>query len=69
MRSSFDVRTGLPLAKGPNLREQAQRRRILAICAMLGLALASAGIGALTADGDDRAREVSTGPFSYLSYE
>ena len=69
MRSSFVARTGLPLAKAPSLREQAQRRRMWAICAMLGLAIASGVIGALTAERDDRTAEATTGPFSYFPSE
>jgi hypothetical protein len=69
MRSSFAVRTGLlRLARTPNLREQAQRRRLMVICAMLGLALASGVIGTLTAsrDGQFAAADQPTGPFSYF---
>ena len=69
MRSSFIARTGLPLAKAPSLREQAQRRRMWAICAMLALAIASGVIGAVSADRDERGADVSTGPFSYFPSE
>ena len=69
MRSSFVSGAGLPLAKAPSVREQAHRRRMWAICAMLGLAIGSAVIGALTADRDKPAAEATTGPFSYFPSE
>ena len=66
MRSSFVARTGLPLAKAPSIREQARRRRIWTISAILALAAGSAVIGAVTADGGGATREAVTGPFSYF---
>jgi hypothetical protein len=69
MRSSFAVRTGLlPLGKTPNVRQQAQRRRLMVICAMLGLALVSGVIGTLSAPRDEAvaSAEGPTGPFSYF---
>jgi hypothetical protein len=69
MRSSFVARTGLPLAKAPSLREQAHRRRMWAICAMLVLALGSAAIGAVSAGRDERGTDATTGPFSYFPSE
>ncbi len=68
MRSSFAVRTGLlPLGKTPNLRQQARRRRLLVICAMLGLALVSGVIGTLSAPRDAAVGPTPpTGPFSYF---
>ena len=69
MRSSFVVRTGLPLTKQPSLREQARRRRMLAIGVMLALAAGSATVGALTADRERDGTESRTGPFSYFPSE
>lgn len=69
MRSSFTARSGLPLARAPSLREQAQRRRMWAICAMLALAVGSGVIGALTTGRDERTAEATTGPFSYFPSE
>jgi hypothetical protein len=71
MRSSFAVHTGLQLAKSPNYRERAARRRLVVACALLGLALASGVIGSLTTPrADPVARQpVHTGPFSYFPSE
>ena len=69
MRSSFAVQTGLQLAKSPNYRERALRRRVALACALLGLALVSGVIGALTPPAPDRvaAQPAHTGPFSYFT--
>lgn len=69
MRSSFIATTGLKLSRSPNAREQAHRRRLAVVAAVLLLAGASAGLGVLTAPraaGDPAAR---TGPFSYFPSE
>jgi hypothetical protein len=68
MRSSFAVHTGLQLAKTPNYRERAARRRLVVGGALLALALASGMIGALTAPRPDTvaAQPAHTGPFSYF---
>lgn len=67
MRSSFTARTGLILIRSPNQRHLAARRRLLAICTVLGLALASGLIGSMTAPGAHiLAQAKTTGPFSYL---
>jgi hypothetical protein len=68
MRSSFTSRSGSALAKSPNYRQQAARRRLMVICAVMALALASGLIGTLTAPhhGDQLAN--STGPFSYFPH-
>jgi nitrous oxide reductase len=65
MRSSFASQGGF-LLKSPNYRQRAARRRLLVACAVLGLALASGLVGALTAARDDVATNASTGPFSYF---
>lgn len=68
MRTSFTSRSGFVLAKSPNYRQQAARRRLMVVCAVLGLALASGVIGTLSAPhhGEELAR--STGPFSYFPH-
>jgi hypothetical protein len=67
MRSSFAVGAGLPLARTPSVRQQAARRRLVAVGAILGLALISGVFGAVTAPrGPDAA---PTGPFSYFPSE
>jgi len=69
MRSSFATHRGLTLMKTPNLREQADRRRLLVACAMVGLALASGVIGAVTHTPGELSAKPSTGPFSYFPAE
>jgi hypothetical protein len=68
MRSSFAVRTGLlRLAKTPNYRQMAARRRMIVIGAMLALAAGSAVIGVLSAPGEaDSYAASGAGPFSYF---
>lgn len=66
MRSSFTARTGLTLIRSPNQRQLQSRRRMLAICAVLGIALASGLIGSLTAPRGQIAAHATTGPFSYM---
>jgi nitrous oxide reductase len=68
MRSSFASRGGF-LLKSPNYRQQAARRRLMVACAVLGLALASGLIGALTAPHDEVATNAATGPFSYFPHQ
>lgn len=71
MRSSFVSRGGFPLMKSPNYRHRAARRRLMAICAVLGLALVSGLIGVLTAPKGrlEVAQSASTGPFSYVPHQ
>jgi hypothetical protein len=69
MRSSFATHRGLTLLKTPNVRQQASRRRLAVVCAMLGLALVSGLIGALTHSPGDVFAKASTGPFSYFPTE
>jgi hypothetical protein len=69
MRSSFANHRGLALTKTPSAREQAGRRRLLVACAMMGLALASGVIGALTHVPTELSGKASTGPFSYFPTE
>jgi len=69
MRSSYGLRGGFALMKTPNYRQQAARRRLMAICAILGLALASGLIGSLTAPKAEMTAKVTTGPFSYFPHQ
>lgn len=70
MRSGFASRTGLVLIRTPNYRQQTQRRRLMVVCAIVGLALASGLIGSLTAPSPDaHLRAAPTGPFSYFPSE
>ena len=69
MRNSFSARTGLQLLKTPSHRQQVGRRRLMVVCAMLGLALASGVIGALTHPQPDQVAATQTGPFSYFPSE
>jgi nitrous oxide reductase len=61
--------SGLLLIKSPNHRQQAQRRRLLAACAVVGLALASGLAGVLTASPPEAVGRLTTGPFSYFPSE
>jgi hypothetical protein len=65
MRSSFAARGGL-LLKSPNHRQQATRRRLMVVCAILALAIASGLIGSLTHPTEDLFAKPTTGPFSYF---
>lgn len=69
MRSSFAPRGGFALMKSPNYRHQVARRRLMALCAVLGLALASGLIGSLTAPKGEVMAQASTGPFSYFPHQ
>ncbi|MBJ7412816.1 MAG: hypothetical protein JHD15_21010 [Phenylobacterium sp.] len=69
MRSSFIATTGLKLARSPSLREQAARRRAVALGALLGLAATGAAFGILTAPQGASEGASSTGPFSYFPSE
>jgi hypothetical protein len=66
MRDAFATRVGAVLVKSPNARHQAARRRLIVICGVLALALASGVIGAMSGDGGEPLRQAKTGPFSYL---
>jgi len=68
MRSSFAARGG-HLLKSPNYRQQAARRRLMAVGAVLGMALAAGLIGSLSAARNDVATTVATGPFSYFPHQ
>jgi hypothetical protein len=68
MRDLFATRSGGVLVKSPNLRQQAQRRRALAVCGVLGLALASGAIGVI-GHRSEALGKPHTGPFSYFPSE
>jgi hypothetical protein len=68
MRSSFATRGGF-LQKSPNYRQQAARRRLLVVCAVLGLALAAGLVGSLTTPREPVATNPASGPFSYFPHE
>jgi len=66
MRHSFTPRGGFVLMRSLNIRQQAERRRVLTICGLLLLALASGVIGSLTHPRDEALGRIQTGPFSYF---
>jgi hypothetical protein len=66
MRSSFASHRGLTLAKSPNARQQAGRRRLVVVGAVFGLALISGLIGVLTHSPSEVFTKATTGPFSYF---
>ena len=49
MQSGFATRAGGALLRTPSPRQQARRRRLMVICAMAALAIASGVIGSLAA--------------------
>ena len=70
MPGVFAPRSPLALVKSPNLRQQAARRRTLAVCGVLGLAIASGVVGAFVRHGDaETLGKPHTGPFSYFPSE
>ena len=66
MKSSFAAQTGLKLARTPSERELAIRRRLVALCAILGLAIVSGVLGVFTIPPGPIEPPVRTGPFSYF---
>lgn len=69
MRTIYVASRQSLLLKTPNAREQAARRRLTILGAVLGLALASAFLGATVHPNHDLARQPATGPFSYFPSE
>ena len=69
MRSSFASQRGLTLIKTPNLRQQAGRRRLAVLGAMLGLAFVSGLIGVMSHKSGEAVTKPTTGPFSYFPTE
>ena len=66
MKNSFAAQTGLRLARTPSAREQVMRRRLLALCAILGLAILSGLLGVFTVPPSPIEPAARTGPFSYF---
>ena len=69
MRSSFAVRGGFSLMKTPKVRQQAGRRRLAVVCALVALALASGVVGLMTPSAGQVSTQAHTGPFSYFPSE
>jgi hypothetical protein len=70
MRNTFAPRGGFVLAKTPSYRQQVARRRLLVVCAIVGLALTSGVIGSLSARHDPLASgRPYLGPSSYFPSE
>jgi hypothetical protein len=69
MRSSFAARGGFTLMKTPNHREQVGRRRLVVVCTVLAMALASGLIGSMTHSRGEAPARAHTGPFSYFPSE
>jgi hypothetical protein len=69
MRSSFATGRGSMLLKTPSHRQQATRRRLTVLCAVLGLALASGVVGSLIHPAHSLSSRPATGPFSYFPSE
>jgi hypothetical protein len=67
MRHSFAPRGGL--IRSPSFREQAARRRAMAACGILALALASGVVGSIAGAGREALGRPHTGPFSYFPSE
>jgi hypothetical protein len=66
MRSSYATPRGAMLLKSPNVRQQAGRRRLVVVCVILALALASGLLGSVIRPGPDLPSRPATGPFSYF---
>jgi hypothetical protein len=69
MRTSYATVRGAVLQKTPNAREQAGRRRLAVVCAILGLALASGLLGSMIHTDQSFSSRPATGPFSYFPSE
>ena len=69
MREVFASRNALVLVKSPSIRQQAARRRAIAVGGVLALAVASGVVGALSHRSSETLGKPQTGPFSYLSSE
>ena len=67
MPSSFVARSGLSLARTPNHRQQAGRRRLALLCGLVALAIASGVIGSLVRPAQKpMPAHAAMGPFSYF---
>ena len=59
-------RAGAGLSRSPSHRQQSMRRRLVVGGAIVGLALASAVLGALVRPAQPLPARADTGPFSYF---
>jgi hypothetical protein len=69
VRNQFNSRGGFVLLKTPSARQQQSRRKLVVICGIVALALASGVIGSLTAPNTAAVDKATTGPFSYFPSE
>jgi hypothetical protein len=69
MPSGHALGRGPILMKTPSWRQQAGRRRLAIVCAILALALASGMLGALIRPVHAVSSRPATGPFSYIPIE
>ena len=69
MPSGHALGRGPILIKTPSWRQQAGRRRLAVVCAILALALASGLVGALFHPVHTPSSRPATGPFSYFPSE
>jgi hypothetical protein len=66
MPSGHAAVRGSTLMKTPNWRQQAGRRRLAVLCAVIGLAIVSGVVGSLTHPIHAPSSRTATGPFSYF---
>jgi hypothetical protein len=66
MRTSFATGRGAALLKTPSHRQQASRRWLTVLCAILALALVSGMVGSLIHPVSPPSSHAATGPFSYF---
>lgn len=69
MQSGFATHRGAILMKTPSHRQQATRRRLAVVCAIVGLALASGIVGSTIHPAHRVSSQPATGPFSYFPSE
>lgn len=67
MIRDYDPHAGLMLFTTPSRRQRSIRRRWLAFLVILGVALAGALLGQMSAPRGDAGRPVPPGPLSYLA--
>lgn len=66
MRSSLIATKGLKLVRSPSARQEAARRRLAVLGAVVSLAVLSGLVGHLTAPPSSVELAARTGPFSYF---
>ncbi|THD53997.1 hypothetical protein [Phenylobacterium sp.] len=69
MPLSHAAARGSILMKTPNWRQQAGRRRLIVLCAVVGLAVASGLVGSLIHPAHPLSSRTANGPFSYFPSE